>query len=58
LSQLLGGAEGKPMQVELSTVRVLFELFGFLLNASVWAGDLKGLNTEGTERYRIGIAYT
>jgi hypothetical protein len=32
LSELLGTVEGKPVQDELSAVRVLFELFGFLLN--------------------------
>jgi hypothetical protein len=31
LSELLGAAEGEPVQDELSAVRVLFELLGFLL---------------------------
>jgi hypothetical protein len=32
LSELLGGAEGAALQVELSGVRILFELLGFLLS--------------------------
>jgi lipoyl-dependent peroxiredoxin len=35
LSELLGGVEGEPVQVELSRVRVLFELLGFLLSGMV-----------------------
>jgi hypothetical protein len=31
LSELLGGIAGEPVQVELSEVRILFELLGFLL---------------------------
>jgi len=31
LSELLGAAEGEPVQDELSAVRLLFELLGFLL---------------------------
>jgi hypothetical protein len=31
LSELFGGIEGEPVQVELSDVRILFELLGFLL---------------------------
>jgi hypothetical protein len=31
LSELLGAAEAEPVQDELSAVRVLFELLGFLL---------------------------
>jgi hypothetical protein len=31
LSELFGGVEGEPVQVELCGVRVLFELLGFLL---------------------------
>jgi hypothetical protein len=31
LSELFGGIERAPMQVELSGVRILFELLGFLL---------------------------
>jgi len=31
LSELLGAAEGEPVQDELSAVRVLSELLGFLL---------------------------
>jgi hypothetical protein len=31
LSELFGGVEGEPVQVELSEVRILFELLGFLL---------------------------
>jgi hypothetical protein len=31
LSELLGAAEREPVQDELSAVRVLFELLGFLL---------------------------
>jgi hypothetical protein len=31
LSELLGAAEREPVQNELSAVRVLFELLGFLL---------------------------
>ena len=32
LSELFGGTEGEPVQVELSGVRILFELLGFLLS--------------------------
>jgi hypothetical protein len=32
LSELFGGIEGKPVQVELPEMRILFELLGFLLN--------------------------
>lgn len=35
LSELLGGIEGEPVQVELCGVRVLFELLGFLLKARI-----------------------
>jgi len=31
LSQLFGEVAGEPVQVEVSAVRVLFELLGFLL---------------------------
>ncbi len=31
LSELFGEIEGEPVQVELSGVRILFELLGFLL---------------------------
>jgi len=31
LSQLFGSVAGKPLQAEVSAVRVLFELLGFLL---------------------------
>lgn len=31
LSELLGEVAGEPLQVEVSAVRVLFELLGFLL---------------------------
>ena len=34
LSELFGGVEGDPVQVELWGVRVLFELLGFLLKSS------------------------
>jgi hypothetical protein len=34
LSELLGTVAGKPVQVEVSAVRVLFELLGFLLKKS------------------------
>jgi hypothetical protein len=32
LPELFGGIERKPVQAELSNVRVLFELLGFLLS--------------------------
>jgi hypothetical protein len=32
LSELFGRIEGEPVQVELSDVRILFELLGFLLS--------------------------
>jgi hypothetical protein len=32
LPELLGGIEREPVQAELSEVRVLFELLGFLLS--------------------------
>ena len=32
LSELLYGIEGEPVQIDLSRVRILFELLGFLLN--------------------------
>jgi hypothetical protein len=35
LSQLLDEAPREPMQVEVSAVRVLLELFGFLLKKSL-----------------------
>jgi hypothetical protein len=35
LSKLFGGIEGEPLQVELSEVRILFKLLGFLLKRSV-----------------------
>jgi hypothetical protein len=31
LSELLGEIAGEPVQVEVSAVRILFELLGFLL---------------------------
>jgi hypothetical protein len=34
LSELFGGIEASQMQVELSGVRILFELLGFLLSES------------------------
>jgi hypothetical protein len=34
LSELLDEVAGEPVQVEVSAVRVLFELFGFLLKGS------------------------
>jgi hypothetical protein len=34
LSELLGEIAGEPVQVEVSAVRVLFELLGFLLKGS------------------------
>ncbi|MGO9679400.1 MAG: hypothetical protein ACLPW4_19325 [Candidatus Sulfotelmatobacter sp.] len=37
MSELFGAVEGEPVQVELSGVRVLFELLGFLLNGIVIA---------------------
>jgi len=33
LSELFGGVEAEPVQVELSGVPILFELLGFLLRA-------------------------
>jgi hypothetical protein len=33
LSQLLGGVERAALQVELSAMRILFELLGFLLSS-------------------------
>jgi hypothetical protein len=36
LSELLGGAEGEPLQVELRAVRILFELLRFLLSAGFY----------------------
>jgi hypothetical protein len=36
LSELLGGVEGEPLQVELRAVRILFELLGFLLSAGFY----------------------
>jgi len=33
LCELFGGVEAEPVQVELSGVRILFELLGFLLRA-------------------------
>jgi hypothetical protein len=35
LPQLFGATPGKPLQVEVPAVRVLFELLGFLLNPSL-----------------------
>ncbi|HVI11174.1 MAG TPA: hypothetical protein VND65_23040 [Candidatus Binatia bacterium] len=35
MPELLDGVEGEPLQVELSQVRILFELLGFLLSAPV-----------------------
>jgi hypothetical protein len=35
LPELLDAAEREPVQDEVSAVRVLFELFGFLLKAAV-----------------------
>jgi hypothetical protein len=32
LPELFGGVEGKPVQVELREVRILFKLLGFLLS--------------------------
>jgi len=34
LSELFGGIAGEPVQVELSGMRILFELLGFLLSVS------------------------
>ena len=42
LSELLGGVEGEQVQVELSAVRVLFELFGFLLSGNERYGSCAG----------------
>jgi hypothetical protein len=36
LPELLGGVEGKPLQVELRAVRILFELLGFLLSVGFY----------------------
>jgi hypothetical protein len=41
LSELFGGIEGEPVQVELSGVRVLFELLGFLLSLPLSAGRVR-----------------
>jgi hypothetical protein len=35
LSELLGEIAGKPVQVEVPAVRVLFELLGFLLRSKL-----------------------
>jgi hypothetical protein len=35
LSELLDKVAGKPLQVEVSAVRVLFELLGFLLETAI-----------------------
>jgi len=35
LSELFNAVEGEPVQVELSGVRVLFELLGFLLRREI-----------------------
>jgi len=35
LSELFGKAAGEPLQTEMSAVRILFELFGFLLKPSL-----------------------
>jgi hypothetical protein len=52
LSQLLGGIEGTRVQVELWAVRILFELLGFLLSATVPRKGLKNFNL----RFRSGEA--
>jgi hypothetical protein len=41
LSELFGGIEGEPVQVELSGVRILFELLGFLLNVKGICGPAR-----------------
>jgi hypothetical protein len=53
LPELLGGVEGEALQVELSAVRILFELLGFLLN-----GKFKTLNTGATGKHRVGRLLT
>src|SRR5712671_5098545 len=42
LSELLSGVEGEQVQVELYAVRVLFELFGFLLSGNERYGSCAG----------------
>jgi hypothetical protein len=37
LPELLGEIEGEPVQAELSEVRLLFELLGFLLSVKSFA---------------------
>ena len=58
LSELFGRIEGEQLQVELSAVRVLFELLGFLLNGMVailrgggWSPEF--FATDGTEGHRV-----
>lgn len=58
LSELFGRTEGERVQVELSAVRILFELLGFLLNGRVailrgggWSP--KFFTTEGREEHRL-----
>jgi hypothetical protein len=50
LSELFGEVEGEPVQDELSGVRVLFELLGFLLGG--WARPLKGIPGGCNYRHR------
>ena len=41
LSELFGGVERAPVQIELRAVRILFELFGFLLKLRVGDRDAR-----------------
>ena len=60
LSELLGGVEGEQVQVELPAVRVLFELFGFLLsgNERLWCLRRRGGRSDTGSDLRLQCSRT
>jgi hypothetical protein len=53
LSELLGGVEGEPLQVELRAMRILFELLGFLLSAAFLEGQRLKHGGRGVQRVKL-----
>jgi hypothetical protein len=53
LSELLGGVEGEPLQVELRAMRILFELLGFLLSAAFLEGQRLKHRGCGVHRVKL-----
>jgi hypothetical protein len=54
LSELLGGVEGEPVQVELRAMRILFELLGFLLSGAFLEGQRLKHRGRGVHRVKLG----